>query len=144
MALAVVKRARVAAEQGEVRQVLGDGGLAGGVGADQDDVGALGDELQRAQLLDGGAVDLLGPLPVEVAQRLEGAEAGKAQAALQGAALAFALLVVDDAGQPLQVAHLLPVGEQAKEAEPAQRGAPLVIIGSGSSSSFSSSVWIWS
>ena len=68
------------------------------------------------------AVDLLGPLPVEVAQRLEGAEASKAQAAFQGAALALGLLVVD---QPWAATRRWPTCSQlaSKPKRPSRRRA---------------------
>ena len=42
---------------------------------EQHDAGGVGEELQPHQLLNGRAVALLGPVPVEVSQRLEAAQA---------------------------------------------------------------------
>lgn len=57
-------------------KILGDHGLADAVGSDEHHVGRLGDELEGEELLDALAVDLLGPLPIEVGHGLEGADAG--------------------------------------------------------------------
>ncbi len=81
----------VAAEQRVVGEVLGDHRLADAVGADEDDVGGLGEEVEGEEFLDGAAVDLLRPLPVEVGHGFEGAEAGVLEAPLEAAPLAFAL-----------------------------------------------------
>ena len=98
-------------QQSEVGEIFGDDGLAGGVGANEHDVGGLRNEVERAQFVDRAAVNLLRPLPVEVAKRLEGAEPREAQAAIQGAALTLALLVVDHGGQPIQGTDFIPVRE---------------------------------
>ena len=55
-------------------------------GSDEDDVGGVGEEVERHQRVDGGAVAALGPGPVEVAERLEAADMGGLQPALQAAA----------------------------------------------------------
>jgi len=75
-----------------VGEVLGDQGLADAVGSDQDDVGGAGEPVETEEVVDLLAVDLLGPAPVEVGQRLEGAEPGAAQAALEAAAAALLFL----------------------------------------------------
>ena len=49
--------------------------LADSVRTDEDDVGGVVDEGEGEQLLDEGAVDALGPGPVEVGDRFEGADA---------------------------------------------------------------------
>ena len=55
---------------------------------------------REEQLLDEGAVGAFGPGPVEVGDGLEGADACVGEAAFEGAALAFAVLDVDDALDP--------------------------------------------
>ena len=89
-----------AVEDGVVEEVLHQHGLADPVRSDQDDVGGVVDEGQREELLDEGPVDAIGPGPVEVGDGLEGADACVGQAAFEGAALAFAVLDVDDALDP--------------------------------------------
>ena len=76
-------------DQRLVGDVLRQGGLADAVGADQDDVGGLLEEVERHQRLDGGAVAALGPGPVEVAERFEAADPRLVQPPLQAAAVAF-------------------------------------------------------
>jgi len=61
---------RMAREHGLVAQVAREQALAQAVGADEDDIGGVGEELQRHQLLDGRTIDLRGPAPVEVGDRL--------------------------------------------------------------------------
>ena len=89
-----------AVEDAVVEEVLHQHGLADTVRPDQDDVGGVVDEGEREQLLDEGAVDALGPGPVEVGDGLEGADTGVGQTAFEGAALALAVLDVDDALDP--------------------------------------------
>ena len=56
----------VAVQDRLVGEILEQHGLAQAVGADQHDVGGLGEEGEREQLLDRAAVALGGPGPVEV------------------------------------------------------------------------------
>ena len=95
--------------------------LAHAVGADQHDVAGVLDELQRHQLLDGAAVDALGPGPVEVGQRLEAPDVGLAQPALQAAAAALGGLPGQHLRHPARLLglrhHLGPVGQQAVQAK---------------------------
>ena len=80
-----------------VEEVFDEHGFPDAVRSDEDDVGGVVDEGEREQLLDEGAVDAFGPGPVEVGDGLEGADARVGQAPFEGAALAFAVLDVDDA-----------------------------------------------
>jgi hypothetical protein len=73
----------VAGEHGLMGEVLGEHRLA--VGAEEDDIGSLGEEVGAEQLLEAGAVDLARPAPVEVGQGLEVAEPGLLEAIAQGA-----------------------------------------------------------
>ncbi len=77
--------------------------FADAVGADQDDVAGIVEEVERHQRLHGGAVAALGPGPVEVAScegtlrvtRLEAADTRVFQAPLETAPAAFLLLPVE-------------------------------------------------
>ena len=89
-----------AVEHAMVEEVLHEHGLADAVRSDEDDVGGVVDEGQREELLDEGAVDAFGPGPVEVGDGLEGADARVGETPFEGAALAFAVLDVDDALDP--------------------------------------------
>ena len=62
------------------------------LGADQDDVGGLFEEVEGHEVLDGHAVAAAGPRPVEVGERLELSEAGLGEAALEGCGCAARLL----------------------------------------------------
>ena len=58
-----------------MEEVLHEHGLADPVRSDEDDVGGVVDEGQGEELLDQRAIDAIGPSPVEVGDRLEGADA---------------------------------------------------------------------
>ena len=90
------------------------------VRTDEDDIGGVVDEGQREELLDEGAVDTIGPGPVEVGDGLEGADACVGEAAFEGAALAFAVLDVDDALDPGLGEHGVVLGGEAVECDLAQ------------------------
>src|SRR5688572_12327938 len=81
--------------------VPGDHGLAQAVGADQGEVSTLADELEGERALDQVALDLLGPAPVEVSDRLEASDAGPAQPALLAAPTLVDLLQACDFFQDL-------------------------------------------
>src|SRR5207249_564883 len=76
----------VAGEHGGVGDILGDHGLAQSVGAAQDEVAALAEEVQGEGAFDQGAVDFLGPVPFEVSHGFEAAETGLSEAAFEAAA----------------------------------------------------------
>ena len=97
--------------------------LADAVGADQDGVGALVDEAEGEELLDGFPVDLLGPRPVEVVDRLEGADTGVAEAALEAALLALGSSMLEESREPGLAMDLGPAGEQAVQARAGARGS---------------------
>ena len=69
---------RVAADDRLIGEVLGQHVLPTPLASEEDDVGALGDEVELEELLDERSADLLGVLPVEVGDRLEGADLGVA------------------------------------------------------------------
>jgi len=60
-------------------------GLADAIGAEEDDVGRIAQELQIEELIDEGPVDRLGVLPVEVDQRLHRRQLGGEQPTLEAA-----------------------------------------------------------
>ncbi len=106
-----------AVEDGLVGDVLGDHGLAQSVGAEQDEVVALADEIEGERALEGFAVDALGPVPVEIGHGLEATQAGALEATFEAAASAFLHLGLGDgleqaAGGP---APLGGAGEQVVE-----------------------------
>src|SRR5712692_4627606 len=74
----------MAREDGLVRDVLGDHGLAEALGGDEDAIAPGGDEVEAERGLDGGAVDARGPRPVEGVHGGEAPEAA-AQQRLRGA-----------------------------------------------------------
>ena len=86
----------MAGESGLVGEVLGDHGLAEAVGAEQNEVAALLDEVEGQGALDDVALDLLGPVPVEVGDGLEAADAGALEASLEAAPRTFGQLEADD------------------------------------------------
>ena len=79
----------VASQYGGVADVLGDHGLAQAIGANQDEVAGLGEEVQRKRPFDDIAFDARGPGPVEVGHGLELLDLGGAQAALETAVSAL-------------------------------------------------------
>ena len=56
------------------------------VRAAQDQIAAAGEEVQGEGAFDQGAVNFLGPVPFEIGQRFEAAEAGLGEAAFEAAA----------------------------------------------------------
>ena len=83
-------------EDGLVGDVLGDHRLAEPLGRDEHDVAARLEEVEAEGGLDEAAVDLRGPVPVEVGHRLEPLEAASGHAPLEAAASAVLLLDVGD------------------------------------------------
>lgn len=86
------KQDTVASEKRLMGDILGDHGLANAIGADQNEVGGILEELQRQPLRDGVPIAGLRPGPVEVSQGFEVAEPGGLEATLQPALAAFGLL----------------------------------------------------
>src|SRR5271155_3916262 len=93
--------------------VLRQGRLADAVRTDDDDIGGLLEEVERHQRLDGCADAALGPVPVEVTQRLEAADMGGPQPTLQTAAGALSLFPVEQRRYPGLGRDLRPVRHQA-------------------------------
>src|SRR4051794_25143430 len=90
----------MALDQGLVGDVLCQHRLADAVRADQHDVGGLAKELERHQRIDAEAIAALGPIPVEVAERLEATDMSRAQPSLQAAAGALLLLPAEPRAHP--------------------------------------------
>jgi hypothetical protein len=82
------------------------------LGGDEDDVAGVGEEVQMQGGLDGGAVDALGPVPVEVAHGQEAADAATEQAAFEAAAGAFLLLELGEVLEELGGAPAALGGER--------------------------------
>jgi hypothetical protein len=78
-------------------------GLADADGAEEDDVGFLGDEAQTEEVLDLEAVDFLGPVPVELVEGLENGEACRLDAPFDQALAALGVLALDEAAEVLDV-----------------------------------------
>ncbi len=106
-----------------MRDVLGDHGFAQALRRDQEDIVRLGEEVEPQHGLDGGAIDPLGPGPVEVAHRGEAAEAAAGQAAFEAAARALLLLALDEMLEELGRAPA-PFGREGDEVVEVRGGIP--------------------
>ena len=73
----------VAFEHGLVGDVFEDHGFAEPVGAKDDEVASLAEEVEGQCGLDGAAVDLLGPVPVEIGDGFESTDFGEFETALE-------------------------------------------------------------
>jgi hypothetical protein len=91
--------------------------FADAVGADENGIVSGLEEAEGEELVDGLAVDLLGPGPVEVGHGLEGGDACASKAPLEAAFFALALLDGEDLMEPRLVGDLLPTTDETKEAE---------------------------
>ena len=67
-------------------EILREQGLPQAVRRDKDDVLAFGQEVEREDAVDRGPMNLFGPVPLEVGQHLEAAEARGLQAAFDALA----------------------------------------------------------
>ena len=72
-----------------VGDIFSDHGFAEAIGAHQDEVAAFRNKVEREGSFDGGAIDFLGPVPVEVGDRLEAVDAGTLNAPFQRSARTF-------------------------------------------------------
>jgi len=90
-----------------VDDVPRDHRLAESLGGDEDDVVAAVDEVELEGGFDVGAVDLRGPVPVEVRHGSEGAEAASGQAPLEAAAGALLRLEMSHVLEELAGAEAL-------------------------------------
>src|SRR3989442_1682994 len=108
----------VATEKSLVSEVSRDHALADAIGTEQDDVRRFVDEAEAEQLVDQFAVDLLGPVPVEVRHGFEGADRSVAEPALEASAFAFGFFDLDEARQPAFTQHVTSLGEKPIKAKP--------------------------
>ena len=88
---------------GGVAKGGGEVGLADADRAEEDDVGLLGDEAETEEVLNLEAVDLPGPVPLELLQGLEDGEAGRLDAAFDDALAALGVLALDQAAEVLDM-----------------------------------------
>jgi len=108
-----------------VAEILGKRGLADAAGSSEQDVVALGDEVQGEKLLVELAVDVARVVPVELVERLEGAERGGLGAAGKVAYLALASFQGDQGFADLggRVLVLGGVGDEREDGLRARRRA---------------------
>ena len=99
----------MALEDGLVRDILRDHGLAHAAWAHQDGVGRRGEELERHQLGNRALIALLWPGPVVVGQSLEAPNVRTAQATLKRAASPFGLLPAQQGFKPGLLGTVAPV-----------------------------------
>src|SRR5208282_6458457 len=76
----------VAGQDGSVGDIFGNQGFAQAGRAAQDQVAAAGEEVEGEGAFDQGAVDFLGPAPLEIRDRFEAAQPGLRETAFQAAA----------------------------------------------------------
>jgi hypothetical protein len=107
----------VTANDSLVSDILEDHGFADTVWADEHGVVAGLDEAECEELVDGFAVDLLRPGPVEVSHGLERGDARVPEAALEAAFLALSLFDGEDLGEPGLVDDFVGTSEQPEESE---------------------------
>jgi hypothetical protein len=96
-----------------VGEVLGDHGLADSVGTNDDDVVELVDEREVEEALHLATVDLRRVLPVEVGDRLEGADLGGLDTVFLAAASSLDRFELDELGDPGLLAQLVPTRQHA-------------------------------
>jgi hypothetical protein len=71
-----------------MRDVFSDHGFAQAVGADENQVATLADKVERERAVDQIAIDLLGPVPIEVGNDFESADTRELKTALKAAVMA--------------------------------------------------------
>lgn len=111
----------VARVQGAVGEIPEDHRLAHAVGAEEDDVGAFGHEIQGEELVDEGTVDLARPRPVEVGEGLEGTNASEVAPMREASAGLLLELDREHFLEPRLATHLVQPREQTEELQPAER-----------------------
>jgi hypothetical protein len=99
----------MAEDHGLMGDVARERRFADPVGADQDDVGGLLEEVEGHQGFEGRAITAFGPTPIEVTDRFEAADMSGTQAPLQAAASALLLLPVEQHAEPFGGGGFRPV-----------------------------------
>ena len=106
MSTAVVKSTEWPRQTGGVAQGAGQVRFAQAHAAHEDHVGFVREKGQAEEVLDLGAVDFLGPVPVELVEGFDAGEAGGGDAALDGQLLPALGFAVDEPGQ---IIHMRPL-----------------------------------
>src|SRR6266404_5579932 len=101
-----------------MQQILGDHRFAQSVRSHDDDVAGLFEEVEGEQLLEQRPIKLLGPVVVEVGERLKFSEARIVRAALEAAELSLAVLDLEHAREPGLTDDFLGMSQQAVKVEP--------------------------
>src|ERR1700676_4263217 len=101
---------RVAAQTGGMSERDTQMALAEPDAAEEDHVGSLFDEVQAKQILDLQSIDLTGPVPFELIERLEHREAGERDPPGNAAILATMRFPFDQVGQIVDVRPVLCCG----------------------------------
>jgi hypothetical protein len=83
---------------------------------DDDDIGRVLEEIECHERIDGGAVAVLGPGPVEVAERFEAADMSVSEAPFETSARPLVLLPEEQVLDPAGSDGLLPMGKEAVQA----------------------------
>ena len=104
------KQHRVPVQAGSMTQRRHQVALAQTSGGDEDHVGMLGDEVQVKEVLYLQPVDLGGPVPVELVQRLAHREAGVLDAPLHAAVGSGSGLAADEFAEVVQMRPVLVGG----------------------------------
>ena len=97
--------------------IAGERRFADAVGADQDDVGGVLEEVEGHQGFEGRTIAAFGPTPIEVTDRFEAADMGGAQTTLQAAAGALLLLPIEQHADPFGGGGFPPVCQDAVQVE---------------------------
>jgi hypothetical protein len=118
----------MALNQGLVRDVLRQHRLADAIRADQHDVSGVAEELERHQRINGDAVAVLGPAPVEVAKWLEATDVRLAQPSLQTPTGSFLLLPAEQRTYPGFAGNIAPMRQQPVQVERAGAGLLCVAL----------------
>ena len=82
-------------------------GFAQSVGAQKDDVGFLGQELQTEQILDLEPIDFLGPVPAELFEGLDDREAGSFNPPFDHTLASLGVFAFDQAAQVFDMVPVL-------------------------------------
>jgi hypothetical protein len=101
---------------GGVAQSGGEMSLADARRPEKDDVGLLDDEAETEEVLNLEAVDLPGPVPLELLQGVEDGEAGRLDAPFDEALAALGVLALEETAEVLDVIPVAGGGFAARSA----------------------------